>query len=133
MRGGLVISMVTDIKPWNATLTPQNRLIWLRLQGVLLMIWCRHFFEWIGYIFGNLITIDGPSQTKARLDFARILVITEPQEKINKLVPVDFEHIRYHVRVSEEPCHELVKQYPSSFCKNIDPSTSSISPSPTPQ
>ncbi|KAJ9152487.1 hypothetical protein P3X46_026048 [Hevea brasiliensis] len=63
------------------------------------------------------------TQKKARLDHARILLSTEYQEHMNKLVAMDIDNVRYIIRATEEPCFELVKYF--TLNKRVDtPSTS---------
>ncbi|KAF2323208.1 hypothetical protein GH714_034165 [Hevea brasiliensis] len=124
-----------DIKPWQALYTPSDRLIWLRLQGIPLNSWSSHFFQWVGNLCGTFIAVHGANLSRNKLDAARILLLIDHQGHIDKIIAIDIDNTRYHIKAFEESCSELYKQFPqnrkrespSSSCEDDDGESSNIS------
>ncbi|KAF2300267.1 hypothetical protein GH714_011240 [Hevea brasiliensis] len=66
-----------------------------------------HFFQWVGSLCGEFISLDGVTLAKSRFDYARVLILTDSTEFINKIIQVDIDHVKFNIRATEEPCHEL--------------------------
>ncbi|KAF2323210.1 hypothetical protein GH714_034182 [Hevea brasiliensis] len=123
-----------DIKPWQALYTPSDRLIWLRLQGIPLNSWSSHFFQWVGNLCGTFIAVHGANLPRNKLDAARILLLIDHQGHIDKIIAIDIDNTRDHIKAFEESCSELYKQFPqnrkrespSSSCEDDDGESSNI-------
>ncbi|KAF2293342.1 hypothetical protein GH714_000919 [Hevea brasiliensis] len=66
-----------------------------------------HFFQWVGSLCGEFIPLDGVTLATSRFDYARVLILTDSTEFINKIIQVDIDHVKFNIRATEEPCHEL--------------------------
>ncbi|KAF2323202.1 hypothetical protein GH714_034110 [Hevea brasiliensis] len=94
-----------------ALYTPSDRLIWLKLQ------------------------VHGANLSRNKLDAARILLLIDHQGHIDKIIAIDIDNTRYHIKACEESCSELYKQFPqnrkrespSSSCEDDDGESSNIS------
>ncbi|KAF2293384.1 hypothetical protein GH714_001126 [Hevea brasiliensis] len=51
--------------------------------------------------------LDGVTLATSRFDYARVLILTDSTEFINKIIQVDIDHVKFNIRATEEPCHEL--------------------------
>ncbi|KAF2301261.1 hypothetical protein GH714_021853 [Hevea brasiliensis] len=64
-------------------------------------------FRWLGNLYGHFVSVDSITQAKSRLDFVRVLLLTDHEVIFSKIITVDIEGSRYHIFATEEPCSEL--------------------------
>ncbi|KAF2293350.1 hypothetical protein GH714_000962 [Hevea brasiliensis] len=81
--------------------------IYYRVHGTPLNARTSHFFQWVGSLCGEFISLDGVTLAKSRFDYATVLILTDSTEFINKIIQVDIDHVKFNIRATEEPCHEL--------------------------
>lgn len=84
---------------------------------------------------GTFIAVHGANLSRNKLDAARILLLIDHQGHIDKIIAIDIDNTRYHIKAFEESCSELYKQFPqnrkrespSSSCEDDDGESSNIS------
>ncbi|MCH96036.1 DUF4283 domain protein, partial [Trifolium medium] len=95
-----------EIKEWSPEAMIAERYTWIRLFGVPVHAWNRHFFAKVCITNGSLINLDSATENKRRLDVARCLVRTTAMESINKVIKVKISGRVFAIRMVEElfPC-----------------------------
>ncbi|GKV32990.1 hypothetical protein SLEP1_g41549 [Rubroshorea leprosula] len=91
-----------DIKPWNSSIVAKERFVWLRCQGVPVHAWGHNFFEAIGSVWGNFITLDDSTSKKQRFDIGRMLISTPVMDFISKSITARVNGEPYTIKVMEE-------------------------------
>ncbi|KAF2294034.1 hypothetical protein GH714_006828 [Hevea brasiliensis] len=72
------------------------------------------FFKWIGSLCGEFILADGESLSLSKLDFARILILTDSPTLVSRTVVVNSNYMRFQINAVEEYCHDF---FPSPIFK----------------
>ncbi|KAF2283063.1 hypothetical protein GH714_043722 [Hevea brasiliensis] len=60
---------------------------------------------------GTFIAVHEANLSRNKLDAARILLIIDHQGHIDKIMAIDIDNTRYHIKAFEESCSELYKQF----------------------
>ncbi|KAF2323199.1 hypothetical protein GH714_034092 [Hevea brasiliensis] len=111
-----------------------------RLLGqILLSFWTypiiRVLIKQFGTFDENSYKVHGANLSRNKLDAVRILLLIDHQGHIDKIIAIDIDNTRYHIKAFEESCSELYKQFPqnrkrespSSSCEDDDRESSNIS------
>ncbi|KAF2294039.1 hypothetical protein GH714_006894 [Hevea brasiliensis] len=68
---------------------------------------CLIIFKWIGSLCGEFILADGESLSLSKLDFARILILTDSPTLVSRTVVVNSNYMRFQINAVEEYCHDF--------------------------
>ncbi|GAB4837046.1 hypothetical protein Ancab_039548 [Ancistrocladus abbreviatus] len=91
-----------DVRPWSCGEVGSERLVWVRWQGMPLQLWQFDSFRRIASRWGKLISLDGSTSKKKRLDIARFLVSTSCSGLIAETVKMVVNNLEFSVKVNEE-------------------------------
>ena len=102
-------SMFDDIRKWSEGEIYDDRLVWLECYGINLKCWSRKNLRCIGEKWGPFISIEDSVENLRSLSFARILVRTKAQNKVESRIRLLFEHGSCDVWVKEgaAPRHKI--------------------------
>jgi hypothetical protein len=92
----------SEIKPWNPGLFAVQRDIWIQVYGIPLHIWGDDLFKLIGNKLGVFMDYDEETTSMARLDVARLKILTEKWVVIDEVVKVEVEGVVFNLWVVEE-------------------------------
>jgi len=87
---------------WSDSLIRYERGAWLRVYGIPVHAWNDTFFRICVSGIGRFLYVDECTADKARLDFARILVVTPEIEIVNKLSDFIIDGRQYALKLVEE-------------------------------
>jgi len=90
------------MQKWSAENCTYERGAWLRVCGVPVHVWNHEFFTLCVSAVGKFIHVDEGTTTKARFDFARILVSTPQIEFIKQSTEFFIDGRKFCVNVLEE-------------------------------
>ncbi|KAJ4846666.1 hypothetical protein Tsubulata_038015 [Turnera subulata] len=68
--------MFALLRPWQETDGPSNRKVWVRAKGIPLHAWSSGFFQKLVSSFGSLTAIAHVTESKSKLDFAFLQILT---------------------------------------------------------
>lgn len=113
------------IYPWSPNLTPEQRIIWLRCEGIPLHLWKVQFFQDLIKEVGEVIAVAGETSEFSRLDAARICVRTLVMEPIFVHYKMQIKDRVYNIRIMEElacygTCRGGCNDYQSSSDESDD-------------
>ncbi|WJX62541.1 hypothetical protein P8452_47526 [Trifolium repens] len=91
-----------EIRPWNPLLRPRGRRVWVRIFGTPLHVWGEDCFNKVTYSFGKLVRLDELTKKHQRLDYARVQIIINGWEPIDKMVDIRVGNDLFVLRVVEE-------------------------------
>ncbi|KAJ4838769.1 hypothetical protein Tsubulata_022294 [Turnera subulata] len=66
-----------SFSPWQEGDRAVNRRCWIQVRGLPLHVWCREFFEFLGSLFGKLVSVHPLTEQRKSLGAARLEIITE--------------------------------------------------------
>ncbi|GLU07994.1 hypothetical protein SLE2022_249290 [Rubroshorea leprosula] len=102
-NGELVELWFEWIKPCSlSTVSSLCRLVWLRLNGVLLKAWSERCFTELGSIIGEVILVDGDTRSKSFLCEGRVLILSAEKRKIATTICLRVDGEDFPIAVSEE-------------------------------
>jgi hypothetical protein len=91
-----------NFQNWSESLVRYERGAWLRVYGIPVHAWNDNFFRLCVSGFGRFLYVDKCTADKARLDFARVLVVTPEVEILNKLNVFIIDGRKYDIKIVEE-------------------------------
>lgn len=90
------------IRPWKDIDVNTNRVIWTNWFGVPVHAWTTSFFSFMCVQFGRFVNVDDSTESKERLDVARVMVSSNSLNQINKAFKVRIDGKVFSIRVVEE-------------------------------
>ncbi|KAK1591628.1 hypothetical protein Q3G72_010629 [Acer saccharum] len=78
-------------------------MVWIEVYGVPSDCWCKDFFKKLGGQVGELVCVDDDTDSRTRLDKARILILAPLDSKIPSEVTVKGGFREFKVRLKEDP------------------------------
>ena len=87
------------LKPWHNDFVIQERILWVEVEGVPLLAWCRSTFEKIASKWGDLVFLD-ESDAQNRFNM-RMGIKTTHAPLVFESVFVTIQHVEYCVRIRE--------------------------------
>jgi hypothetical protein len=97
----------SEIKPWNPSLKPRGRRIWVRIFGAPIHAWGWECFERIICRLGRLIKLDEQTETQGRLDVARALIAVSSWGFVDSIQEIKVNEELFITRVVEERFGEI--------------------------
>ncbi|KAH7866477.1 hypothetical protein Vadar_020924 [Vaccinium darrowii] len=132
-----VMNWFKDIKSWNGEHASEERFVWISCFGMPFSAWSSQTFKEIGNIWGDFLKVDENTLRGGSYEKGRLLIATDHTQRIQGVVELAVDGIRYLVRIEEEaaPSNDPAKhqdrqsftyfttqtsrledQYPKSFC-----------------
>ncbi|KAF2322773.1 hypothetical protein GH714_030589 [Hevea brasiliensis] len=96
-----------------------NDKLWVPLGGL-------DFFQWFGGKLGDFISIDGSTLSRKKFDSAHLLIITDSQEFVNKVVTVDLNKNIFFISAIKEPCYNPLSLFCQKFKTNCPSFSSTV-------
>ncbi|GKV53691.1 hypothetical protein SLEP1_g60208, partial [Rubroshorea leprosula] len=84
-----------SIRPWAMASSLRSRLVWLRVSGVPLKVWCDRCFSLIGGTVGDVVMVHDDTRNRFFLCEGRVLVLCSDEFKIAKTVQLKIEGQSY--------------------------------------
>ncbi|KAJ4832271.1 hypothetical protein Tsubulata_012216 [Turnera subulata] len=91
------------LRPWQKNDGPSNRKVWIRAKGIPLHAWSKGFFHTLVSRFGSLIAVDPVIDSKSKLDFAYLQIITTVFKPISWDISALIEGISFQIHIDEIP------------------------------
>ncbi|KAL4584700.1 hypothetical protein LXL04_009308 [Taraxacum kok-saghyz] len=98
---------------WNRDFIPQERLIWLDIEGLPLRAWCKPNFSFLTARWGKIVQLE--ESLGSNLASTRVCVESRHMDIISEMVSVRVDDVTCMVRVKE-----IMGWYPSFFDSKID-------------
>ncbi|KAJ4824430.1 hypothetical protein Tsubulata_044224 [Turnera subulata] len=109
-----VISKSLEIfRPWKKGDSAFNRLYWLLVKGVPPHVWTEDFFRVIVSCVGTMVDWSSQSSSRTRMDVAEILILTDKNAFINKVLSVKIGEANYEVALFESQFDPLDWSWPN--------------------
>ncbi|XP_057419154.1 uncharacterized protein LOC130713399 [Lotus japonicus] len=99
---GWLNDMFEEMYPWSPNLTPEQRIIWLRCEGIPLHLWKVKFFQELVNEVGEIVAVDGDTINFEKVDAARLCIRTPSMEPIFLHYKVKIKENVFNVRLVEE-------------------------------
>lgn len=99
-----------DVRRWSDEEDYTHRLAWLECHGLHPKCWSFENYKAIGEKWGKVVHIDHEKEGMVCLTFARILVQTNMQQRIDECIKVEWEGGVCEVWVKEVDCYKVHKE-----------------------
>ncbi|KAL8537033.1 hypothetical protein ACS0TY_012283 [Phlomoides rotata] len=89
-------------RPWMEKDVCHRRKVWTRWYGIPAQAWTPRFFKLVSANVGSFVKLDAISESKKRLDVARVLISVPFLNDVNQTFDVDIEGRIFRIRIVEE-------------------------------
>jgi len=90
------------VKVWAPNLVAKGRLVWVKIFGLPIHVWDEESFMKVGSLFGVFLDYDEATNTRQRLDFARVKVCTDRLGWISEQIHIKVMGADYCLFVVED-------------------------------
>lgn len=97
------------IKSWNGEHANEERFVWISCFGMPLSTWSSQTFKEIGSIWGDFLKVDENTLRGSSYEKGRILIATDQTQRIEGVVELVVDGIRYLVRIEEDDSFRKVE------------------------
>lgn len=91
-----------EIKPWNASIVDEERLVWVRCYGVPSHVWDSDFFSFLTKDIGVFVNSDDNTMKRKTMDVARLMVRTVKKEAIHMIRKVCINGVSFSIKMVED-------------------------------
>ncbi|XP_028215124.1 uncharacterized protein LOC114397228 [Glycine soja] len=91
-----------EIKPRNASIVDEERLVWVRCYGVPSHVWDSDFFSFLTKDIGVFVHSDDNTMKRKTMDVARLMVRTVKKEAINMIRKVCINGVSFSIKMVED-------------------------------
>jgi hypothetical protein len=96
-----------EVTVWSPNLVAKGRLVWIKICGLPLHVWEEESFKKAGSMFGVFLDYDEATNTRQRLDFARVKVCTDRLGWISEQIHIKVMGADYSLFVVEDVSVEV--------------------------
>ncbi|KAJ4834995.1 hypothetical protein Tsubulata_027419 [Turnera subulata] len=98
---GWISQIFSSFRAWKEGDSAINRLCWILVRGVPANAWSSDFFRLIMSSVGSMVDWSSQAASKSKMDVAEILILTDNNAFINKLLSVKIGHRFYKIGLFE--------------------------------
>ncbi|KAJ4829493.1 hypothetical protein Tsubulata_001454 [Turnera subulata] len=89
------------LRPWHEKDGPSNRKVWIRAKGIPLHAWSNGFFHKLVSRIGSLIAVAPITESKSKLDYAFLQVITTVFKPISWEILANIDDLSFSIIIDE--------------------------------
>ncbi|CAO2824891.1 unnamed protein product [Amaranthus hypochondriacus] len=109
-KGSPLWTYFADVRRWSDEQNYNDRLVWIECHGLHPKCWSYENYKAIGEKWGKVIHIDHEKEGMVCLTFARVLVQTKIQLRIDECIQVEWEAGVCDVWAKEVECYKVHKE-----------------------
>nr|GEV63966.1 RNA-directed DNA polymerase, eukaryota [Tanacetum cinerariifolium] len=76
------------LQPWTSELKTEDRITWLRIEGLPIHVWCSEAFSQIASVWGTVLIPDECETNDPNFVYGKVCILTREMHHLNKVIDI---------------------------------------------